>query len=397
MAVTLYNTSVTVGTQGATGNAKVFNGGVSAATKTVATSFAYSLAVQIGHRVRGGPALQSIAAQVMFRAEVDPTTGGYAHPATLQDVEDEDMIFTDVIFPECISYGSTGSPRYLTDKAEVLSGSEQRETRYEYPRHEYSINMENLPPAEAAEVLNIWHICSGDFAAFLFLDPQDHTSNVSQKTVSGTEVNIGDQPVASAVGGVAEYPLYKFYTHGASNRKKRRRIGYPKADTLRVGVDGIEFFRWEYDYALRVLRFTKPQGPTTATVSKQGDVFTATTNAFRLLAAGDLVFIDGFTSATVNRTTGAPHRVLAVNQSGNEMRLQRYNGTTFNAATDEVSVTMSLQSALPPTGAAITAGFYFYVPVRFDEGDNANSEIIAGLRETAITTFSELKLREVFE
>lgn len=167
MPVSVYNTAIYLGTEGARGRSSVYNLGMSAGTQKAATLRLFSLTTQVMQSIRSGMALQSIAAQVCFRADQDPVTGGYANPATM-NIEDEDMIFTDVIFPPCITYGSTGVPKYLTDKAEVLSGNEQRETRYQYPRHEYAINMENLPANEAAEVLNIWHICSGDFAGFLF-------------------------------------------------------------------------------------------------------------------------------------------------------------------------------------------------------------------------------------
>jgi uncharacterized protein (TIGR02217 family) len=349
------------------------------------------------HSIRTGVALQSIAIQIAIRADVDPRTGDYAPLAMMPDIEDEDMIYYDVIFPLCLTYGSTGVPKYLTDKSEVLSGNEQRETRYKYPRHEFSIAMENLPADEAADVLNIWHICSGDFAGFLFLDPQDHTSSNSGTQISGTDITNTDQIVASAVGSVTEYPLYKYYTHGSSGRQKQRRIGFPKADTLLVAVDGYAILSWEYDFDRRVLRFTKPQPSVSLDVTLVDQTLTSDLPlGFAELSTGDLIYLTGFAASVANTSTSLPHRVVA-KLADDTIVLQRYNGTDIPSGSDEAGVTVTLESATPPTNSAITAGFYFYVPVRFDEGDSANSEIIAGLRETAITTFGDIKLREVFE
>lgn len=377
------------------------------------TSKLHSYGAQVGHLDRGTVSMHSYGLQVLyphvpllnfyslgavisFRADQHPN-GGYANPATFSDAEEEDVIYTDVIFPECISYGSTGVPRYLTDKAEVLSGDEQRQTRWKYPRHEYSINMENLPAAEIAEVMNIWHIVSGDFAGFLFLDPLDHTSGNTSTNFSPSVVTMTDQEVAVANAALTEYPLYKYYTH--NNRQKQRRILHPKLDTLRIAVDGFETFQWEYDSTQGVLRFLKRIADGTAiTATKAAGILSSTGAPFANFEIGDLIFVDGFVNDSVNQTTGGPHRVR-LKIDDDTLELERFNGNDWFAGGtgDEVDAAITITSALPPTGELITAGFYFYVPVRFDDGDNAMSEIVAGMRESAYATFGDIKLKEIFE
>jgi hypothetical protein len=58
---------------------------------------------------------------------------------------------------------------------------------------------------------------------------------------------------------------------------------------------------------------------------------------------------------------------------------------------------VTIKSALPPAGGTITWGGYFYVPVRFDAGDNAESEITYGMRESAFANFDQIRLKEVLE
>ena len=179
-----------------------------------------------------------------------------------EDWSDDLTVYTDVIFPECVSYGSEFSPTYNTQKTEVLSGFEQRNSRRRYPKFKYSINIENFDAAELAEILRIFHICSGDAIGFLLLDPHDHTSLDGTKWIAETDITPTDQAVA-VVGGEgpsASYPLYKYYTEPASGRTKQRRIRYPKVDTMRVSVDGFEVTNFEWLEGIKELQFTTTLG-----------------------------------------------------------------------------------------------------------------------------------------
>lgn len=347
--------------------------------------------VQVAYTPEQSTVVYKAGVMVAFRADESPVDGGYQPIGYMNNAENPDMVLTDVIFPECISYGSTGSPNYLTDKNEVFSGAESRNTRHEYPRHEYTIVMENLPADEISEIMNIWHVCEGDYAAFLFLDPMDHTSKNTSASVSGTTVSATDQVVATAVGAQTDYELYKYYVHGANS--KRRRIRYPQVDTLVVAVNGYAITSWEWREASQVLRFLKPVSSQTQSVNKVGAVIDGDWSDF---TAGDLVYVTGFSAGGNNFPEGGnPLRVVAASGSG--IQLQKFDGTTWGTAGDQASVSVTIKSALPPTGSQITAGYYFHVPVRFDDGNNALSEIVAGMRESAIATFAEIKLREVFE
>jgi uncharacterized protein (TIGR02217 family) len=243
-----------------------------------------------------GQKVHSLGAHVAVRADPDPSGGGLAAPAYSDQTEDSDVIYTDIIFPECIAYGSTGVPRYMTDKVEVYSGAEQRNARWEFPKHEYAVKLENIPADEISEIMRIWHVCSGDHAAFLFMDPLDHTTNISDTVLAGDEVTPFDQVVGTAIGGQATYQLFKFYDK--ASRSKRRRIKYPKLDTLRVAVGGVEVFNFDYDYDTGLLTFNQAIGSQTATVAISGGVFTGFTVGS--LQVGDLSTSPGLLS--VGRT-----------------------------------------------------------------------------------------------
>jgi uncharacterized protein (TIGR02217 family) len=326
-----------------------------------------------------------------------PSANGIRFPDSIINYKEEtDMIYQEVIFPECISYGSTGVPEYKTERIEVESGSEQRNSRQEYPRHKYNIVMENLPADETKTVMDIWHVCSGTAAGFMFLDPLDHTSNNAGDALAGTDITVEDQYCTTIVGTQTEFELFKYYTYGI--RTKRRRIKYPKLETLLIGVDGEITYNWEYDYVGRKVRFTKPVAPQTIFTITNGAAYFSIAAA-ALINVGDLFYATGFVSANVGLNVpmgGDPLRV--VSKVGRYVTFERYNGGVWASP----SLTIASQNAVftqttPPPGSQITAGYYFYVPVRFSEDDVVESEIKNGARETGIYDFNSITLTEVLD
>ena len=354
-----------------------------------------SLRVQLATEVAAEQVeVRSFKVQIAVRADHKAVGGAYSIAAT-PGSEDLTVIYTDLFFPRCIAYGSTGVPRYVTEKVEVDSGAEQRNQRREYPRHEYKINIENMDAAEVSEIMNLWHVCYGDFIGFLFLDPMDHTSNNTEAALSGEAVSATDQLVASAVGTIDSYELFKYYKR--DTRESRRRIRYPDLDTLVVAVDGFAINSWNYSYITQKLQFTKPLvTPVTLNMTRSGaGVITAPGTPFTNLAPGDLVYVTGWANTAYNAPQGGdPARVVTA--TANTVRLQKFDGSAYGAdALGSTSVTIT--SALPPTGSEITAGFYFYVPVRFEDGDSMEGEIKSGMRDSVVADFSSITLREIFE
>jgi uncharacterized protein (TIGR02217 family) len=340
--------------------------------------------------------LHSISAEVLMRADMDPITGGILLTDTAPNAEDSDMVYTDIIFPRCLSYGSTGNPHYETEKVEVASGMEARQSRWRYPKHEYNINMENLEAPDVAEIMRIWHVCSGDAMAFLFMDPLDNTSADTDDGMSLKDVSATDQFVASAVGTVSAYPLYKSYKQ--SSRTKTRRIKYPMEGTLIVAVDGFTVTNWNYNYTSCMLNFTKATGDITADLALTGNTLSCQPGAlaFASLNVNDLFYMTGFTLHASNNVEPGAMPLRVVSTTDTTLVFEKYDQTAWTVA-DELEQPITLTQTLPPTGAAITAGFYFYVPVRFSDGDNATSEIKAGLRDSVQADFTNITLKEVFD
>ena len=339
-----------------------------------------------------------LAAEALVRCDRDPRTGLAYGDETMPNSEEPMTIYRDLVFPECIAYGSTGVPIYKTEKVEVSSGSEYRQSRWRYPKHQFDIDMSTLDAGQAAEVLRLWHVCSGEGIAFMFMDPQDHTSHDSDDGISGSTPTMLDQLVATAIAGKFDYPLYKNYT--VAGHVKQRRIRFPIDGTILVAVDGRNYPRWSYNYDAGVLRMSTPSGPVTRSCTFNAATLTLTcsaNNAFANFVVDDLFYLTGFLNPIFNIEPGDnPLRVKAI--TSHTLQFEPfYVGNVYTPPDVTIPSPFVLQSALPPTGAAITAGFQFHVPVRFATEDAGQSQIIAGLRETSMTDFTSLSLIEVVD
>lgn len=308
----------------------------------------------------------------------------------------DNMVFEDVFFPQCISYGSTASPLYSVDKTEVPSGQEQRNARNEFPRHVYRIILENLYANEISEIVRIYHVCSGGLNSFMFLDPLDHTSHDKVGGYySDDEISNLDQSVGVANGAAVSWALYKVYTHEA--RTKRRRIRHPKTDTLIVSVNGVASDQFTWNAGTQKLDWTAKAGAITyptVTFDHTTGVISGL-DATATFSVGDLIYTDGFGVSTNNGTLSTkPLRITAIDAT--TVTVARFDSVApFLAEGGSFDIDIAHVSVLP-SGAIIKAGYEFYTPVRFDEGA-MEIDPKAGLRESLVASLDSVVLREVLE
>ncbi|QXN72516.1 hypothetical protein RCTIPTONUS_46 [Rhodobacter phage RcTiptonus] len=336
--------------------------------------------------------------EALVRCDYDPRNGLAYVSETMPNSEEPMAVYRDLVFPECIAYGTTGVPIYKTEKVEVASGSELRQSRWRYPKHQYDVDMSTLDAEQTAEVLRLWHVCSGEGVGFMFMDPQDNTSQDTEDGISGSTPTMLDQLVAVASAGRYEYPLYKNYE--VNGHVKQRRIRYPIDGTILVAVEGRNYPRWSFNYDAGVLRLSTPFGPLirSCTYDAETKTFTCVApNAFISFLVDDLIYVSGFVNSAFNIEPGDnPLRVVEATE--HTLRIEQMQaGEEFHAPSVTITAPFTFQSALPPAGAAITAGFMFHVPVRFATEDAAQTQIIAGLRETSMTDFTSLSLIEVID
>jgi uncharacterized protein (TIGR02217 family) len=149
------------------------------------------------------------------------------------------MSFHHVVFPEAISYGSSGGPSFPVRVLEKDSGQEERISARQNPRHTFDVS-KGVQSHEELFLVRQFYLARGGMAnGFLYKDYSDFTSNPTNGGFpddQGTE----DQLIGTGNGSNTQFQLIKTYTSGPSSYV--RKIQKPIASSVRVWVNGVEVF-----------------------------------------------------------------------------------------------------------------------------------------------------------
>ena len=130
-------------------------------------------------------------------------------------------------FPDNISRGSSGGPRWSTDVVIMQSGHEQRNERWENARHEYNVayGVKDIVHLEALK--QFFMFVRGQAHGFRYKDWADYRSGAVQAapTMLDQQIGIGD-------GVQTDFQLVKIYDNYTREIKK------PVGGTILVAVDG---------------------------------------------------------------------------------------------------------------------------------------------------------------
>jgi len=154
-------------------------------------------------------------------------------------------------FPDDISYGSRGGPRYKTTKVAVASGAIYRNLLWSYPRHEYDMAYGVNTVAKHEQLLYFYHVVGGPAVGFRVKDWLDFKSCLLAAAPAATDVQIG-----AGTGALTAFQLIKTYVRGSFSRS--RKIIKPISPVL-VAVAGsakTEGVHFNVDYATGIVTFT---------------------------------------------------------------------------------------------------------------------------------------------
>jgi uncharacterized protein (TIGR02217 family) len=168
------------------------------------------------------------------------------------------MSTTWPVFPECPSFGFTGSPDYSVTVIERSGGVRSRNRNWYYPLHVYAaVPIGNRPEADIYRVQRFWHAVGGRSGSFLFDDKLDNSS-VDEP---GLAITPSDQPITLDADSPGAYRLFKKYEDDGALLQQVRIISKPVEGTIRVAADGVEIFEgadWTLDYDTGVIEFDSP-------------------------------------------------------------------------------------------------------------------------------------------
>jgi uncharacterized protein (TIGR02217 family) len=164
------------------------------------------------------------------------------------------MGFHEVVFPEDISYGSSGGPGFKTSIITVNSGAEERVAHWSQARRKFDVAEAIKSYAELSQLIQFYKARLGCANGFLFKDWSDYatTSDGILHAEFPTVITHTDQVIGVGDGARTQFQLTKTYADiGGSHT---RTITRPKSGTVLVGVDGANLATgWTLNYSTGVL------------------------------------------------------------------------------------------------------------------------------------------------
>lgn len=133
------------------------------------------------------------------------------------------MSFHDVRFPEDLSFGAVGGPRFKTTVVTTAGGLEQRNQDWEQVRAEYDVSQNIKTQEELDKLLDFFYARRGRTYGFRFKDWADYKLD--------NNIAVGD-------GSKASFPIKKVYNSGGFVYE--RQITKPVSGSLtEVRFDGV--------------------------------------------------------------------------------------------------------------------------------------------------------------
>jgi len=152
------------------------------------------------------------------------------------------MSFTEVRFPENISYGSTGGPEFSTDIVVTHNGCEQRNINWSNARTRYNISYGVRSNEQLLELITFFRARRGKAVGFRFKDWSDFTA-------TNQEIGVGDSTQTT-------FQLIKTYVNGTDNHI--RMIKKPVYDTVEIYLNDQKNSEYSVDYSTGKITFIKP-------------------------------------------------------------------------------------------------------------------------------------------
>ncbi len=142
------------------------------------------------------------------------------------------MSFHEIRFPASIARGSTGGPQRPTEIVSLVSGHEERNSRWAQSRRHYNAGFGIRSIDDLHAVVAFFEARRSRLHGFRWKDHADYKSCPPQQQVSAT-----DQHIATGDGTSVTFQLVKTYGDGAADYQ--RVISKPLDGTVVVAVDGV--------------------------------------------------------------------------------------------------------------------------------------------------------------
>lgn len=267
------------------------------------------------------------------------------------------MFKDDVIFPITISYGSMSSYMWDVDIVETDSGTENRNGKWAHTRANYNAVYGVRTTEDMVDLIKTWHVVRGALYGLNYVDPLDNNSTDTPSTPdaigSNNSITNTDQNFGSGDGVETDFQITKTYT--IYGETYTRNIYKPLSSTVLMAIDGIA----EPEYTLGstgVVTFDDLTF-TITNINKAAQAVLTVSEATTLLTVGQSIYVSGVSGMT--EINDARYTVTAKTGFTITLDVNSTGFTTYSSG--------GTAKTLPQTGEAVTGGYEFYVPVRFNQ------------------------------
>lgn len=274
-------------------------------------------------------------------------------------------MFLEERLTDKIDYGSGFSAVYSNQIVPTAGGDEYRSQRHPFVKATLTIEFEKQTNVVIDDMIDLNHRAGGTLRGFRVLHPVDYSSNNYRDTPTAFDQAL--PLVNPTVPGV--YQLMRWYGSSADPACARRRIRKPKAGTVLVAVGGVVIpspAQWSVDNSTGIVTMAANKTGTITGISQASQAVFIANNT---LAVGDTVRPSGIVGMT--QMNGLRGTVVA--RTATQFTLD-INSTSFSTYTSGGTF-----NTRPQAGEAVTAGFKFDLPMRFNadlSGDFSNWDTI---------------------
>lgn len=306
-------------------------------------------------------------------------------------------MFINEVFPYDISFNSIGATRFATDVIVVDSGHDQRTSRWDQPLMEYDVAYGVRTMEHLHGLIAFFRAMKGRRHAFLYHDVMDHTSTLAVQTEARRAPPISPTDQVLGIGDdlTKQFQLVKRYpTPGAAAEPAVRPIYKPKPGTVSIAINGVVVNNYDLDTTTGKVTF-KPrlsllnlQNVNLTNVATNRWRITVAAQTFSGFIVGEKIITNGWVNPRNNTNETIELRITSKAADGSW--IEYTTPSSYGAVETNVSGVNVYVHPAPRTGVTITAGFEFFVPVRFD-----TDRLPVSLEEYGIGGAADVKLIEV--
>lgn len=256
--------------------------------------------------------------------------------------------FLEERLPTTIDWGGSFSENHAVQTVTTIGGNEYRSLRHPFVQLSYDIAYKRDIGFVRQKILDLYTRANGMFRGFRVKDTKDFSSNNYDQAPTAF-----DQPMLLVSG--TTYQLMRWYGNSADSMCARRRIRKPVSGTAQVGVGGTIYppAMYAVDYTTGLVTLNANKSGVITGVTKGSSTVITVANS---MVIGESVLING--CAGMTQING--RRAFITARTSGTITVS-INSIAFNDYTGGGTV-----NSAPQSGEAVTAGFQFDIPCRFD-------------------------------